>query len=74
MNTENIWFQQDGATAHTAGKTMDMLRMNCPLRVISIFGDIPWPSRSPDLSPLDFFLYRYLKKTFTLINLILYRN
>lgn len=61
MNTENIWFQQDGATAHTARETMDMLRMNFPQRVISRFGDVPWPPRSPDLSPLDFFLWGYLK-------------
>lgn len=61
MNTENIWFQQDGATAHTARETMDMLRMNFPQRVISRFDDVPWPPRSIDLSPLDIFLWGYLK-------------
>jgi hypothetical protein len=30
-------------------------------RVISRFGDIPWPPRSPDLSTCDFFLWGYLK-------------
>ena len=25
-------------------------------------GPIPWPARSPDLSPLDFWLWGYLKK------------
>jgi len=25
------------------------------------FGPIPWPPRSPDLSPLDFFLWGYIK-------------
>ena len=29
--------------------------------VISRFGDIPWPPRSPDLSVCDFFLWGYLK-------------
>jgi len=24
-------------------------------------GPIPWPPQSPDLSPLDFFLWRYFK-------------
>ena len=57
MNTENIWFQQDGATAYTARETIDMLRTHFPNRVISRFGDVPWPPRSPDLSPLDFFLW-----------------
>ena len=29
--------------------------------LISRFGDIHWPSRSPDLTPVDFFLWGYLK-------------
>ena len=35
--------------------------MNFLQRVISRFEDFPWPPRSPDLSPLDFFLLGYLK-------------
>ncbi|KAG5318135.1 TC3A transposase, partial [Pseudoatta argentina] len=27
----------------------------------SLRGDLPWPARSPDLSPCDFFLWGYLK-------------
>jgi len=30
-------------------------------RVISRFGDVPWPPYSPDLSAPDFFLWGYLK-------------
>lgn len=29
--------------------------------VISRFGDVPWPPRSPDLTACDFFLWAYLK-------------
>jgi len=29
--------------------------------VVSKGGDVPWPPRSPDLSPLDFFLWGHLK-------------
>jgi len=29
--------------------------------LISRFGDVPWPPRSPDLSTCDFFLWGYLK-------------
>ena len=36
MNTENTWFQQDGATAHTARETMDMLRTHFPNREIRV--------------------------------------
>lgn len=56
-----IWFQQDGATAHTARIAMDVLRETFPGRLISRFGDIPWPARSPDLAVCDFFLWGYLK-------------
>ena len=61
-NTENTFFQQDGATAHTAAATMQMLKVIFPNRLISRFGDILWPPRSPDLSAPDFFLWGYLKE------------
>lgn len=58
---ENLWFQQDGATAHTARISMAVLRNLFPGRLISRFGDVPWPARSPDLTAPDFFLWGYLK-------------
>ena len=46
---------------------MAPLREQFPVRVISRFGDTQWPARSPDLSPLDYFLcgkvYRVNPKT-----------
>ena len=57
-----MWFQQDGATAHTANESMAIFRNMFPGPLISRFGDVPWPPRSPDLSTCDFFfLWRYLK-------------
>lgn len=58
---ENVWFQQDGATAHTSRRSMDILRELFPGRLISLRGDVGWPPRSPDLTPCDFFLWGYLK-------------
>jgi len=55
------WFQQDGATSHTARQSMAAVRELFGNRVISRFGGIPWPPRSPDLSVCDFFLWGYLK-------------
>ena len=55
------WFQQDGTTSHTARQSMADVRELFGNRVISRFGDIPWPPRSPDLSVCDFFLWGYLK-------------
>lgn len=61
MNIGDVWFQQDGATAHTARCSIELLRENFPNRLISLRGDLPWPARSPDLAPCDFFLWGYLK-------------
>ena len=57
-----MWFQQDGAIAHTARESMQLLRERFNGRIISRFGDVNWPSRSPDLTSPDFFLWGYLKE------------
>ena len=62
MNVEDMWFQQDGATCHTANETKALLREKFNGRVISHGGDVNWPPRSCDLTPLDFFLWGYLKE------------
>lgn len=59
--SKQLWMQQDGATSHTAHLPMATLRQHFPGRLISRFGDINWPSRSPDLTPPDYFLWGYLK-------------
>lgn len=61
IDLENVWFQQDGATCHTANDTMVLLRDKFPGRIISRNGDVNWPPRSCDLTPPDFFLWSYLK-------------
>ena len=63
MQLEDTWFQQDGATAHTAMITMNCLRQIFPGRLISLRGDVNWPARSPDLAPCDFFLWGYRPNT-----------
>ena len=52
----NIWFQQSGATCHTAEATLDVLRPNFEDRIISRRADVIWPPRSCDLTPLDYYL------------------
>jgi len=62
IDPSSLWFQQDGATAHTARASMNVLRkMFLHKYVISRGGDVPWPARSPDLSAYDYFLWGYLK-------------
>ena len=58
----NMWFQLDGAPAHWAGIVRDWLDEAFPDRWIGRGGPVPWPPRSPDLNPLDFFLWGYLKE------------
>jgi len=61
IDLSSIWFQQDGATAHTERASISVLRERFPQHVISRGGDVPWPARSPDLSACDYFLWGYLK-------------
>ncbi|GFS74685.1 putative transposable element [Trichonephila clavipes] len=56
-----LWFQQDGATYHTARATIDLLKDTFGDRLISRFGSVNWPPRSCDLTPLDYFLWGYVK-------------
>ena len=53
-----IWFQQDGATCHTAEATLDVLRN------ISRKADVVWPPRSCDLTPLNYYLWGVVKAGF----------
>lgn len=60
-NLNDIWFQQDGATCHTARATMALLREHFDEQLISRFGPVNWPPRSCDITPLDYFLWGYVK-------------
>lgn len=55
------WFQQDGAPPHFAIAVRNYLDAQFPGRWIGRRGSIEWPARSPDLTPLDFFLWGHLK-------------
>ena len=54
-----VWYMQDGAPAHRALPVRNRLQ--------ELFGNrvghqIDWPARSPDLSPLDFYLWGTAKQ------------
>ena len=57
----NIWFQQDGATCHTAQAILDVLRPVCEDRIISRRADVIWPPRSCNLTPLYYYLWGAVK-------------
>ncbi|GFW85965.1 putative DD41D transposase [Trichonephila clavipes] len=60
-DVQELGFQQDGATCHTARATIDLLKNTFGDRLISRFGPVNWPPRSCDLTPLDYFLWSYVK-------------
>ncbi|GFT41621.1 uncharacterized protein TNCV_4183221 [Trichonephila clavipes] len=60
-DVQELWFQQDGATCHTARATIDLLKDTFGDRLISRFGPVNWPPRSCDLTLLDYFLWGYVK-------------
>ncbi|GFY21804.1 mariner transposase [Trichonephila clavipes] len=47
-DVQELWFQQDGATCHTARATIDLLKDTFGDRLISRFGPVNWPPRSCD--------------------------
>ncbi|CAI6359192.1 unnamed protein product [Macrosiphum euphorbiae] len=53
--------QQDGAPAHNAIVMKNYLNEHFENRWIRTNGIIKWPPRSPDLTPLDYFLWGHLK-------------
>ena len=61
-NMSGYCWQQDGATAHTARATMQMLSGMFQDRIISRNSDFPWPQRSPNLTAPDFFLCGHFKE------------
>ena len=58
---DNIRFQQDGATCHTAEATLNILRPVFEDRIISRWADVVWLSRNCDLTPLDYYLWSAVK-------------
>ncbi|GFV76158.1 RNase H domain-containing protein [Trichonephila clavipes] len=53
---------QDGATSHTANPVKAFLIQTFGKdRIVSRRCRYPWPPRSPDLTPVDFWLWGYLK-------------
>ena len=58
-------WQQDGASVHRTRAVIEMLEKEFGGHIVALNCRHPlariWPPRSPDLNPLDFFLWGYLK-------------
>lgn len=62
QHLNNLHYQQDGAPAHFQHLVRDYLDEEFPGRWIGRGGPIAWPARSPDLTPLDFYLWGDVKR------------
>ena len=56
-----VYFQQDGAPPHYGIQVRRFLNQQFPDAWTGRRGPVEWPPRSPDLSPLDFYLWGHLK-------------
>ncbi|XP_043224374.1 uncharacterized protein LOC122382732 [Amphibalanus amphitrite] len=56
-----MWLQQDGAPPHTAKATLKWIENHFGDRLVSRGASRNWPACSPDLTPMDFFLWGHLK-------------
>jgi hypothetical protein len=56
-----IHFQQDGAPPHYLEEVGKYLITRFPGHWIGRVAPIAWPTHSPDLTPLDFFLWGFVK-------------
>ena len=58
---ERLWFQHDGAPAYFALDVREYMNNVFPNRWSGKGGPVQWPPRSPDLTPMDFFIWEEMK-------------
>ena len=56
-----IYFQHDGAPQHYTRHVREYLNESFPNSWLGRGGPVAWPPRSPDLTPLDYYLWRHMK-------------
>ncbi|XP_011693193.1 PREDICTED: uncharacterized protein LOC105453157 [Wasmannia auropunctata] len=59
---QQMIFQHDRAPPHNARRIRQTLNEKFPERWIGRNGPRSWPARSPDLIPLDYFLWGHIKE------------
>lgn len=58
---QTLWLQQDGAPAHNAHIVTEYVMNRFHNNVIATHSDVRWPPRSPDITPMDSFLWGFVK-------------
>lgn len=62
-NMNEVYFQQDGAPCHNARRVREFLNEHFRDNWLGTNGPVRWPPRSPDLTPLDFFFWGFIKNS-----------
>ena len=64
-NSDQLVFMQDGAPPHWSTNVRKWLNENLPGRWIGRGGpqdcNVTWPPRSPDMTPMDYFLWGFIR-------------
>lgn len=60
-NVVNLFYQHDGAPAHYCRAVREYLDRTYPGRWVGRAGPVAWPARSPDLTPMDFYVWGRVK-------------
>lgn len=63
MNCFKMWFYLFTATVHISQTVRHYLYYTLPNRQIGLNEPMSWPARSPDISPLDFYLWGHIKSS-----------
>lgn len=58
---QRMWFQMDGCPAHNGRIISEWMNDHFPGRWIGRYGVVRNPARSPDFTPLDFYIWGKLK-------------
>ena len=61
MISSQMYFQHDGAPPHYTIFVRVLLYELFPNRWLGRGGPVAWPPRSPDLTPLDYYLWGHMK-------------
>jgi hypothetical protein len=64
---EHMWHQHDGAPLHYGHHICNLIDESFHGQWISRGGPMHWPSRSPDLNPIDLFLWGHLMENIYLV-------
>ena len=55
-----MYFQHDGAPPHYSRLAREYLHSSFPNRWLGRGGPVAWPPRSPDLTPLDYYIWGHM--------------